>query len=190
MSVPELTTERLLLRDWRDSDRDPFAAMNADADVMEHFPAVLDRAASDALLDRITEHWATEGFGLWAVDRTEDGQFLGFVGLSRPRFEVHGASMVEVGWRLVRDAWGSGYATEAAAAALAYGFESLGLEEIVSFTEPGNVRSRRVMERLGMIRDPAEDFDHPRLPEGHPLQRHVLYRLGRREWVLRRADPG
>jgi RimJ/RimL family protein N-acetyltransferase len=180
--IPRIRTERLLLRDWRDADRAPFATMNADPAVMEHFPGTLDRAASDEQVDRILAHWAAQGFGLWALERLEDGAFLGFTGLYRPKFEAHFTPAVEVGWRLARDAWGRGYATEAARAALRFGFEAVGLEAIVSFTVPAHVRSRAVMERLGMHRDPADDFDHPRLPLGHPLRRHVLYRLSRVEW--------
>ena len=182
MAIPEIRTARLLLRGWRDDDRAAFAAINADAAVMEHFPATLGRAASDRLVDAVVDGWAANGFGLWAVERVDDRRFLGFTGLSRPSFEAHFTPAVEVGWRLARDAWGQGYATEAARAALAIGFETAGLDEIVSFTVPANERSRRVMERIGMTRDPADDFDHPRLPEGHRLRRHVLYRLSRERW--------
>lgn len=182
MATPEISTSRLRLRGWGTSDREPFAAMNADPVVMAHFPAALDRAASDEMLERMEGHWAVEGFGLWAIERLDDGVLLGFAGLSRPSFEAHFTPAVEVGWRLAQDAWGHGYATEAAREALRFGFETLGLEEIVSFTVPANTRSRAVMERLGMTRNPEDDFDHPRLPEGHPLRRHVLYRI-------RRAGP-
>lgn len=177
MRIPVLTTERLQLRGWQESDREPLAVINADPEVMEHFPAVLDRQASDSLFDRIQDGWLAHGFGLWALERTADSAFLGFVGLSRPSFEAPFTPAVEVGWRLARSAWGHGYATEAARAAVAFGFEGIALEEIVSFTVPANVRSRWVMERLGMTHDPGDDFDHPGLPPGHPLRRHVLYRL-------------
>jgi ribosomal-protein-alanine N-acetyltransferase len=186
MPIPELRTERLVLRGFRERDREPFAAMNADPAVMEHFPSTLERPASDAFLDRIDEHWRARGFGLWAVERRDDRAFLGFAGLSDPRFEAPFMPAVEIGWRFARDAWGHGYATEAARAALDFGFETLGLREIVSFTAPANVRSIAVMERIGMTRDPAEDFDHPRVPVGHPLRRHVLYRLR----APSRAAPG
>ena len=179
MVAPTIETERLTLRSFGEADRAPFAAMNADPEVMRHFREPLDRATSDALIDRILEAWEGDNLGLWAVERRLDDTFLGFVGLSIPTFEAHFTPAVEVGWRLARVAWGHGYATEAARAALAYGFETLGLEEIVSFTTVDNDRSRRVMERLGMSRDPADDFDHPGLPAGHPLRRHVLYRLRR-----------
>lgn len=183
LPIPELRTERLLLRGWQDADRAPFAAMSADPEVMRFFPSPLDASASDAAIDRMVAHWDEHGFGLWAVERLADGTFLGFTGIWRPLFQAHFTPAVEVGWRLARHAWGHGYATEAAAAAIAYGFDVVGLEEIVSFTVPANERSWRVMERLGMTRDPADDFDHPRLPPGHPLQRHVLYRLRRDAWA-------
>lgn len=177
MPITSLETERLRLRGWRPSDLAPFAEMNADPAVMEFMPETLDRAASDALVARIEAGWSEHGFGLWALERQEDQRFLGFVGLSRPSFEAHFTPCVEVGWRLAREAWGHGYATEGARAAIAFGFETRGLEEVVSFTVPANVRSRQVMERIGMHHDAADDFDHPRLPPGHPLRRHVLYRL-------------
>lgn len=161
--------------------------MNADPAVMEHFPGVLDRAASDALIDRITRHWEVDGFGLWALAHVEDGRLLGFTGLSWPTFEAPFTPAVEVGWRLARDAWGGGYATEAATAAVAYGFTNLDLDQIVSFTVPANARSRAVMQRLGMTHDPADDFDHPHLPPGHRLRHHVLYRLSRVDWERREA---
>lgn len=162
--------------------------MGADPAVMEHFPGLLDRAESDALVDRAAAGWDANAFGLWVLERRADGQFLGFAGLSRPSWEAHFTPAVEVGWRLARDAWGHGYATEAARAALAYGFETVDLDEIVSYTVPANLRSRAVMERLGMTRDPADDFDHPRLPPGSPLRRHVLYRLARDAWRARGAS--
>jgi len=177
MTLPqELGTDRLLLRRWRDGDREPFAAMNADPRVMEHFPAVLTPQETDAMIARIDEHFQRHGFGLWAVEVIGGPSFIGFVGLSVPRFEAHFTPCVEIGWRLAADYWGRGYATEAARAAVAFGFESLGLAEIFSFTATQNIRSRQVMQRLGMTHDPAEDFDHPLLPAGHRLCRHVLYR--------------
>jgi ribosomal-protein-alanine N-acetyltransferase len=186
-AIPEIRTARLLLRGWREADLAPFAALNADPEVMEHFPSLLSREDSDAFVGRQAEGWAANGFGLWAVERSADGAFLGFTGLARPRFDAPFMPAVEIGWRFARHAWGQGHATEAARAAMAFGFETLGLDEIVSFTSPANVRSWKVMERLGMTRDPADDFDHPRLPEGHPLRRHVLYRLDRAGWARRQA---
>jgi ribosomal-protein-alanine N-acetyltransferase len=175
--MPE--TERLLLRRWRDDDRAPFAALNADPEVMRHFPARLSREESDALIDRAEQHFERHGYGLWALERRDTGAFIGFTGLAVPRFEAHFTPAVEVGWRLARSAWGAGYASEAARAALAVGFGKAGLEQIVSFTVPANTRSRAVMTRIGMTHDPRDDFDHPGLPEGHPLRPHVLYRIRR-----------
>jgi RimJ/RimL family protein N-acetyltransferase len=186
MAVPSLVTPRLILRDWRDTDRAAFAVMNADPVVMEHFPSPLSPAESDAQIERFRQRWRDDGHGPWAVERAVDGAFLGFAGLATPYFEAPFTPAVEVGWRLAREAWGHGYATEAAHASLEFGFDVLGLEEIVSFTVPANERSRRVMERIGMTRDPADDFEHPRLEPGHPLRRHVLYRLRREAWVVSR----
>jgi ribosomal-protein-alanine N-acetyltransferase len=177
--VNGLRTERLLLRRWREADREPWAALNADPAVMEHYPSTLSRAESDAAFDRNEARFEAHGFGHWAVEVVSTGQVAGAVGLWAPDFPAHFMPAVEVGWRLARDHWGHGYATEAARAAIAFAFTKLDLDEIVSFTTPRNVRSRRVMERLGMTHDPAEDFDHPSLPPGHPLRRHVLYRLRR-----------
>lgn len=168
-----IDTTRLVLRRWREEDRAPFAAMNADPAVMEFLPSVLGRAESDALFERMVKT------DIFAAETKHDGEFVGFVGLSRPRFEAPFTPCIEVGWRLARAAWGHGYATEGARAALAYGFDTLRLEEIVSFTVPANLRSRRVMEKLGMAHSPQDDFDHPSLAEGHLLRRHVLYRLVR-----------
>jgi RimJ/RimL family protein N-acetyltransferase len=172
----EIRTSRLLLRRWSAADRAPFAAMNADPEVMEHFPSVLSRQESDALTDRIEAHFAERGFGAWAVEVPGTAAFVGYVGLAVPRFEAPFTPCVEIGWRLAREFWGRGFATEAARAALAFGFEQVGLQEIVSFTVPGNLRSRHVMEKIGMTHDPRDDFDHPGLPEGHRMRRHVLYR--------------
>jgi RimJ/RimL family protein N-acetyltransferase len=180
MSVPsEIRTARLRLRRWLANDREPFAAMNADPAVMEHFPSELSRRQSDAFADAIEEHFETHGFGLWVLEVPSVVPFAGFVGLAIPSFEAAFTPSVEVGWRLAREHWGRGYATEGARAAVAFGFMSLELDEIVAFTVSRNDRSRRVMEKLGMTRHPGDDFDHPRLPEGHPLRRHVLYRLHR-----------
>jgi RimJ/RimL family protein N-acetyltransferase len=175
--LKELRTERLLLRRWLPSDTEPFARLNADPRVMQHFPAVLSREESDALVQRAEEHFERDGFGPWAVEIPEIAPFIGFVGLSVPRFQAHFTPCVEIGWRLAAEFWNRGYATEAARAALSFGFERLGLAEIVSFTVPANLPSRRVMEKIGMTRDYAGDFDHPSIPEGHPIRRHVLYRI-------------
>jgi RimJ/RimL family protein N-acetyltransferase len=176
-----LSSDRLCLRRWRDSDRDAFAAMNSDARVMEFFASSLSRDESNAMVDRIEEHFARLGFGLWAVEVPGVAPFVGFAGLSvlaAPPFNARCTPCVEIGWRLASEHWGHGYATEAAQLALGYAFGTLALSEVVSFTSVVNFRSRAVMERLGMRRDPADDFDHPKLPESHPLRKHVLYRLG------------
>ncbi|MEX2139615.1 MAG: GNAT family N-acetyltransferase [Pirellulales bacterium] len=175
----EIRTERLLLRRWRDADRAPFAVMNADARVMEHFPALQSREESDATVARIEAHFAEHGFGLWAFEVSGVAPFAGFVGLCRPWIEAHFTPCVEIGWRLAAEHWGCGYATEGARAALALGFQTLRLAEIVSYTVPANLRSRRVMEKLGMTHSPDDDFDHPLLAPGHVLRRHVLYRVAR-----------
>lgn len=177
LAVTQLRTTRLLLRGWRDSDLAPFAALNADPEVMEHFPSTLSRAQSDAFADRIVATLKRRGWGLWATEENSTGAFIGFVGLNPVPFEAPFTPAVEIGWRLARPYWGSGLATEAAHAVLAHAFGPLGLEELVSFTSTTNVRSRRVMQKLGMRHDPADDFDHPSLPEGHCLRRHVLYRI-------------
>ena len=173
-----LETPHLVLRVWTDADRAPFAAINADPDVMRYFPAPLSAQQSDALLDSIQTRFAQNGFGLWAVQVKAGKPFIGFTGLT-PLSPLVPYPGIEVGWRLARSAWGRGYATEAARASIAYGFDVAGLPEIVSVTAEVNAPSRAVMRRLGMVHDPAEDFDHPGLPEGSPLRRHVLYRLRR-----------
>ncbi|HUB07578.1 MAG TPA: GNAT family N-acetyltransferase [Myxococcales bacterium] len=175
--APSLRTERLLLRPWRESDRGPFAVMNADPLVMEHFPRPLTREESDELADRILRGFEVDGFGVWAAELPGEADFIGFTGLARPRFEAPFTPCVEIGWRIAAPYWGRGFATEAACAALRFGFETLRLPEIVAMAVPGNARSLRVMDKLGMHRDPADDFDHPLFAEGHPLRRHVLYRI-------------
>ena len=179
-SSPTIKSFRLQLRLWRDDDLPEFAAINADPRVMEFLPKLLDRAESDALAARFRDHFARLGFGLWAVEVPGVADFIGFVGLSVPAFEAPFMPCVEIGRRLAHEHWGKGYATEAALAALEFGFGRLALQEIVSFTVPENRRSRAVMERMGMTRNPLDDFDHPALPEGHPLRWHVLYRLSHR----------
>ncbi|MDC0833458.1 GNAT family N-acetyltransferase [Geitlerinema sp. CS-897] len=174
-----LKTERLILRRWRPSDRAPFAAINADPQVMEYFPSRLTPEQSDESIARIEAHFDRHEFGFWAVEIPHVTPLAGFIGLSVPRFEAHFTPCVEIGWRLGRQYWGRGYATEGARAALAWGFERLQLSEIVSFTVPHNWRSRRVMENIGMTRDPNDDFRHPALADTHPLSYHVLYRCDR-----------
>ena len=180
--MPE--TERLLLRGWRDADLGSFAALNADPEVMAHFPSILDRAESDAMVDRIVDRMQQRGFGLWAVEVIGGPTCIGFVGLNPIPFEAAFTPALEVGWRLARSAWGRGYAPEGAREALRFGFDELGLDQIVSFTYVGNENSRRVMEKIGMHRNPADDFDHPTLLETAPhVARHVLYRVSRDEWL-------
>jgi ribosomal-protein-alanine N-acetyltransferase len=175
-----LTGPRVRLRRWRREDRAAFAAMNADPRVMEFFHGgAMDRAASDALVDRIEKHFDEHGFGAWAIELPGVAPFIGFTGLSVPRFTAHFTPCVEIGWRLAPLHWGRGYATEAARLALDHGFRPLALKESVSFTAAINLRSRAVMERIGMRRDPADDFDYPGIPEGHALRPHALYRLRR-----------
>jgi RimJ/RimL family protein N-acetyltransferase len=176
-ALATLSGGRVCLRRWRDEDREAFAAVNADPRVMEFFRGRLSRRESDAMVDGIEKHFGEYGFGLWAIEVPGVAAFIGFAGLSHARFSAHFTPCVEVGWRLAHEHWGHGYATEAAGLALGHGFGTLALPEIVSYTSATNQRSRAVMERLGMHRDPVEDFDYPALPEGHPLRRHVLYRL-------------
>jgi RimJ/RimL family protein N-acetyltransferase len=176
---PELQTDRLILRRWQPADRAPFAKLNANPSVNEFLPGPLTREQSDERAERMDASFDRNGFGLWAVEVRNVTPFIGFIGLAVPRFDAPFTPCVEIGWRLSADYWGRGYATEGARAALAFAFDVVGLREVVSFTVPANLRSRRVMEKIGMKRDPAEDFDHPWLPEGHRLQRHVLYRIVR-----------
>lgn len=176
-AIPILTTARLRLREWRDTDLPAFARLNADPQVMAFMPRCLSREESDATVGRIREHFDRHGFGLWAIEVIGGAEFIGFTGLSIPRFSAAFTPCVEVGWRLAAEHWGRGYATEAALACLGFGFGQLKLPEIVSFTTAANLRSRRVMARIGMTRDPADDFEHPSLPVGHPLRPHVLYRV-------------
>lgn len=185
--VLSLETARLRLRRWRESDAEPFAALNGDPRVMEHFPALLSAAECAFVLEQIEAGFEANGFGIWALEELDGGRFVGLTGLSVPPFAAPFTPAVEVGWRLVAEAWGHGYATEAANAALAFGFEQVGLAQIVSFTSATNLRSIAVMERLGMHRDPDEDFEHPQIESGHRLARHVLYRLDGDEWRERNA---
>jgi RimJ/RimL family protein N-acetyltransferase len=175
----EIRTPRLLLRRWRETDLAPFAAMNADPRVVEHLPGPMTREASDAFVARIAANFVARGFDVFAVEIPGVAPMIGFVGLTVPRFESAFTPCVEIGWRVAPEHWGRGYATEAARASLEFGFTHLALDEIVSFTVPANVRSRRVMERIGMTHDPRDDFEHPALPEGHRLRPHVLYRIRR-----------
>ena len=183
MPLIETSSERLLLRAWRDSDLPALAALNADAEVMRHFPALLDSAQSVQLLARMRAHFAEHGYGFWALQRRDSTALIGVAGLAQVRFAAPFVPAVEIGWRLARAHWRQGYAREAARAALAVAFEQLGLDEVVSFTVPANRASQAVMHAIGMRRDVAGDFLHPQLPAGHRLQAHVLYRIRRSEWL-------
>ena len=181
-----LDTPRLRLRQWCAADRAPFAALNADPVVMEHFPSTMSREASDGLVDRLAAQIDARGWGLWAVEVIDSGAFIGFVGLQIPAATLPFSPCVEIGWRLAKEHWGKGYATEAAAAALQAGFEKLSLQEIVSFTALGNTKSRAVMERLGM-RQADFTFEHPSVPAGHHWREHCLYRLARADWAVQQG---
>lgn len=185
--APRLTTPRLILRAWREEDLEPFACLNADERATQYLLNRLTRAQSDAMVARIDAHFEREGFGLWAVEAPGVAPFIGAVGLVVPSFSAAFTPCVEIGWRLAPDFWGLGFANEAARAAVAYGFEMAALDEIVSFTVPANTRSQAVMQRLGMTRSPADDFDHPLVPAGHPLRRHLLYRLSKEAWAVTAA---
>jgi len=174
----ELQTERLILRQWRAADRDLFAAMNSDPVVMQHFPALMSVEETTAAIARIEAHFDMHGYGLWAVEIPQVAPFAGFIGLNIPSYQTHFTPCHEIGWRLAAKYWGQGIATEGARAVVRFAFDVLRLPEIVSYTAVENLRSRRVMERLGMVHNPDEDFAHPLLPQEHPLSRHVLYRLG------------
>lgn len=177
-----MESDRLRLRAWKESDLAPFAEINADPDVAEFLPRVLSAEESDDLALRIRALFAEHSFGLWAAEEIASQRFMGFVGLMVPNFDAHFMPCVEIGWRLGREHWGKGYATEGARLALRYAFEHLSLDEIVSFTVPMNERSQSVMRKLGMTHDPEDNFDHPKLPDGDRLRRHVLYRLTREAW--------
>jgi RimJ/RimL family protein N-acetyltransferase len=178
LCVTEIETPRLRLRCWSEDDFEPLAAMCADPRVMEFSPSIFSREETEALWRRIQEHFARFGFGPWAME--VDGKFAGSLGLNWIRFEAQFTPCVEIGYRLRPDFWDRGLATEGGQAALRYGFESLGLREIVAFTIPANRRSRRVMEKLGLVF--SEEFDHPLIAEGHTMRRHVLYRIPRSAW--------
>ena len=178
----EIETPRLRLRRWLDADRAPFAALNADPAVMEYFPALQDRKSSDAAIDAWSDQLDRRGWSNWAAERRDSGAFIGFVGITVPKRALPFSPCVEIGWRLAREQWGQGFASEGARHVLQAGFERFGLDEIVSFTALLNTRSRAVMERIGM-RNADADFEHPALPEGHRLRPHCLYRLSRVDWA-------
>jgi len=179
LKPPAVETPRLLLRQWRDADLDTWAEMNADPRVMEFFPHLLDRANSNEAASKMRARIDRDGYGLWAVEIKQTGAFAGLIGLNEMAPDIPVTPRREVGWRLAFNAWGHGYATEGAQAALRFAFEELDWPEVVAVTATINERSQRVMRRLGMVRDPGADFDHPRVPEGSRLRRHVLYRIDR-----------
>lgn len=177
-----LTTPRLRLRQWQDDDREPFARLCADPEVMRYFPSVVSRERSYAVVDVLARPIAERGWGFWAVERRDRGEFIGFVGITVPSHPLPCGPCVEIGWRLAREHWHQGFATEAARESLRFAFEDLALDEIVAYTAVGNAPSRAVMARLHMQCDPREDFDHPAVPVDHPVRRHCLYRLPRSAW--------
>ncbi len=183
MSLPTLTTERLVLRPWKKSDLDPFFKLNADPKVMEFYQSTLTRVESDALAEKIQHDYAHRSYGFWAIEVPGVADFIGYVGLNYWDLEMSFAPCIDIGWRLDSSYWGHGYATEGAQEALRYGFETLQIEEIVSMATTGNHRSHRVMERLGMHHNPQENFRHPKVPIDHPLSLRVLYRLAREKWL-------
>ncbi len=179
--VIELKTERLILRQWKQSDFVPFANMNADSEVMEYYPSTLSNEESDAMAEQIKALITERSWGFWAVETIVDGQFIGFVGLHKPTYDLPVSPCIEIGWRLGREFWGNGYATEAAKEAMRFAFSELGLDKIYSFASVSNEKSWKVMGRLGMT-DTGDNFDHPIIPEGHALREHVLYKITREEW--------
>lgn len=184
--IAEPRTERLHLRQWRQTDKAPYAALNADPQVMEHFPATMTRQQSDAQVVRLADGINDNGFGMWAVELAATGEFLGFTGLNTVTFDAPFTPAVEIGWRLARSAWGHGYATEAAVAAMNHAFDVLGLAEVLAFTAVANTRSRAVMERLGMVYDEHGDFHHPAIKDPtHRVSLHVLYRISADQWAKR-----
>ena len=177
-----IKTERLILRPWLEEDLEPFAELNADPRVMEYFPSVKSFEETAEEFGLIRGGFDSFGWGFWAASLIEGDKFIGFIGLKNVGFQAHFTPAVEIGWRLAYEYWGKGYATEGAKASLKYGFETLNLDEIVSFTPTQNKKSANVMKKIGMTHNPEDDFDHPRLAEGHALRRHVLYRLKRSDW--------
>ena len=170
-----IRTERLGLRFWKPEDLEPFAKMNSDPEVMKYFPAPMTMKESKEALDRIVSHFSNYRYGLFVLEMLEDRRFIGFTGFNRPAFESYFTPCVEIGWRLIIEAWGKGYATEAAAACLEYGFDALRFREVYSFTSVLNKSSERVMQKIGMEKE--GEFDHPKIEQGHPLRKHVLYKI-------------
>lgn len=172
-----LITDRLILRSWRDSDREPSAAINGDPEVMRYFPSLQDTAVTNASVDKRMAHDEKHGFCFWAAELRENNKFIGFIGMEHVHEDIPYAGSVEIGWRLAKDYWGQGLAPEGAKACLAYAFSTLDLSHVVSFTSENNQPSRRVMEKIGMVHEPKNDFDHPGVPDDSPVKPHVLYRI-------------
>lgn len=179
----QLETERLILRHWQESDFKPFCEITSDPEVRRYYPSTLNVDETRALIARINTHFDREGFGLFAVVLKSTGEFIGYTGLQKPTIQARFMPCVEIGWQIARKHWGNGYAPEAATKCLEDGFMRIGLDEIVSFTTVSNDKSIRVMEKLGMTRNPKDDYSHPLLPEGHPLKPHVLFRLSKATWT-------
>jgi RimJ/RimL family protein N-acetyltransferase len=177
--MPPIETPRLLLRQWRDADLEPWAEMSADLRVMEFLGAPLDAARAIAIGKSLAERHERDGYGWWVVEVKDGPPFAGLIALQDVPFEAHFTPALEVGWRLAAPHWGNGYATEGAAAAIAFAFDELDRSEVVAMTAKRNLQSQRVMQRLGMTCDPADDFDNPRVAEGSALRPHVLYRIYR-----------
>ena len=186
---PIIWTDRLVLRQWNSADLEPFASMNADPRVREYFPSLQTREESNHSVSLMSNHIEKFGWGFWAASLAKTGEFIGFIGLEDVYFQTKFVPAVEIGWRLAFKYWRKGYATEGALACLRYGFKTLKLNEIVSFTTVGNARSRAVMQKIGMHHESKDDFDHPKLPEGHPLRHHLLYRLEGDEWKKQHRTP-
>lgn len=184
MTPITLETDRLILRPWRESDRAPFAALNADPYSMRFFPKTMSRAESDAMVDAMIASMEQNGWGGFALERKADGAFIGLTGIGRPRFEASFTPCFELGWRILKEHEGNGYVTEAARECLRLGFEVIGEAQLYAFTVPANLPSQAVMRRIGMTRVEGGDFDHPNVPDGHALKRHVLYRVTREEWEV------
>ena len=178
-----LETDRLILRTWHDEDLQPMLAINQDPKVMEYFPELQDLEATKKLIVRINSHFEKYGYTVYATERKDSGEFIGFIGLFTPEFESHFTPSTEIGWRLSSNHWGQGFATEGAKAVLDYAFRELKMPEIVSFTAAGNAKSIRVMQKIGLQHNETDDFDHPKLDDESPLKRHVLYRLSREKYT-------
>lgn len=181
----EMETQRLRLRRWKKEDRIDFARINADPIVMQYYPNVLSTVESNAMADRIESLFTAKGWGFWAVEHINDQRFIGFVGLHEPNYKLPVTPCVEIGWRLAKEYWGYGYATEAASACLAVAFETLDLPQVYSFASVTNKKSQAVMQRLGMVNTQI-NFEHPMIPDNHPLREHVLYKIDKQEWISKK----